>query len=288
MTDAMRQSSGAPRTAVGCVSFLNSKPLIDGLDDHPALRVSYDVPSALLADLLDGRVDLALCPVIDYQLSSQPLAIVPVGGICCRDRTHTVRLFSRAPIQAVRQVAVDPDSHTSVNLLRVILHDAYGLTPRLVELDRRAAARRDWPESVLLIGDKVVLDGPDEAGHPHQLDLGLAWRRLTGLPFVFAVWMARLDSDLGDAPAILDRQRIDNAARIDSIVARHAPAMGWPIDLARRYLGQLLHYHLGPEEFQAMRRFWTRTHELRLTPADRPLRTRPAPTMPRHGQVPVP
>lgn len=277
----MVQGSDIPRRriAAGCVSFLNSKPIIDGLDDHPALRVEYDVPSGLLEDLRTGRVDLALCPVIDYQLSELPLRIVPVGGIACRAATHTVRLFSRVPIEKITQVAVDSDSHTSINLMRVILADQYQLRPAIVPLDRRDLDQRRWPDSVLLIGDKVVLNAPSDAEHPHQLDLGLSWRQMTGLPFIFAVWMTRPGVDLGGAPAILDRQRRLNADRIEQIVSKYAPGMGWPFDLARTYLGQLLHYSVGPEELEAMRRFWRRAHALGLTPRHRPLDLYPIPEL---------
>jgi len=256
-----------PVTRIGCVSFLNARPLIDGLDGHEAMAIRYDVPSALLDDLLAGAVDIALCPVIDYQLSPAPLTIVPVGGIGCDGETLTVRLFSRVPLEDIDRVHVDTDSHTSIVLMQVVLADRFGVRPEVV----RRTGEADEAQALLLIGDKVVTDAPADEAYPHQLDLGEAWKRATGLPFVFAVWMARRDEPLGAAPALLERAQRENASRIDAIVEAWAPRRGWPSELARRYLGELLKYRVGRRELMAMERFFERAAALGLIDAARPL-----------------
>ena len=258
----------AERVRIGCVSFLNAKPLIDGLDEHPELSVEYAVPSALLERLESGRVDVALCPVIDYQTSATPLEIVPAGGIGCDGPTMTVRLYSRGPIGRIASVAVDGDSHTSIALLRVLLAELQGVRPRLLEMGRSDAADNGEAgrsavvaaDAILLIGDKVVSAAPDNGRYPHQMDLGEAWKLLTDLPFVFAVWMARRGADLGPAPAILTQRRKANAGQIDRIVSRYAPSRSWPQGPANLYLGKLLRYAIGPRELEAMRRFWLLAH----------------------------
>src|SRR5690606_3262255 len=116
---------------VGCVSFLNSKPLIDGVEG-PGVSVHYAVPAQLLGMLEAGEVDVALCPVIDYHRASAPLVIVPVGGIASDGPTFTVRLYSQVPIERVTTVDADTDSHTSVALMRVLLDAMYGLRPQIV------------------------------------------------------------------------------------------------------------------------------------------------------------
>src|SRR5689334_23123652 len=78
---------------LGCVSFLNAKPLIYGLENEPALPLSLDVPSRLIEGLHDNRYDIALLPVIDYQ-RLDGLVVVPSGGIGCDGPTLTVRIFS--------------------------------------------------------------------------------------------------------------------------------------------------------------------------------------------------
>lgn len=257
---------------VGCVSYLNARPLIDGLDrtggededtdrgegadeGAAALTVRYAVPAQLLGDLEAGAVDIALCPVIDYHRARMPLTIVPAGGIGCAGATLTVRLFSRVPIERVRRVHVDIESHTSVALLRVLLAERFHRHPELLAYDAHEREAEGAPETMLLIGDKVVTDAPADSDYPHQLDLGEAWQAMTGLPFVFAVWMAARDTDLGDLPGLLDRQRRRNADRIDRIVQEHAPRHHWPRDLARHYLGAVLRFAIGAPELEAIERF---------------------------------
>lgn len=252
---------------IGAVSFLNTKPLIDGLENHSDIHLRLDVPARLLEDLLTGEVDLALCPVIDYQLSPEPLVVVPVGGIGCHGPTLTVRLFSRIPLSEVRRVASDTDSHTSVVLMRIVLHEMHGGRVEVEPLDSTS----DHPETLLLIGDKVVTDEPDRNEYPHQLDLGEAWKKLTGLPFVFATWLALPDTPVGELAALLDRQRQANAERIDEIVSRHAGKLGWPEELARDYLGRMLRYAIGPEELAAVQHYWALAHQLGLIEHLRPL-----------------
>lgn len=244
---------------IGCVSYLNARPLIEGLDERAEPRVTFDVPSRLLEDLETGQVDIALCPVIDYHRSKVPLIVVPAGGIGCRGATLTVRLFSRVPITQIARIFADSDSHTSVALLRVWLLRRHGLAPEIVPFHAREHVADgkiiDAPQAMLLIGDKVVTACPDESDYPHQVDLGEAWFEMTGLPFVFATWFARQDVELGDLPQMLQRQRELNANRIDEIVARHAEPRGWPKALAKKYLGSLLRYPVGEEELRAIELF---------------------------------
>ena len=239
-------------TRLGSVSYLNAKPLIHGLDEADDLDLSLAVPSKLIDGLRDGRFDVALLPVIDYQ-RLDGLRVVPSGGIGCDGPTLTVRVFSRVPVNRVQALACDTHSHSSVALARVIFAEAYGLTPAFVDHDTDRPVVGPPPETLLLIGDKVVCDEP--AGYPHQLDLGEAWKRLTGLPFLFAAWVARDGVDAGDLPDRLAAAKRAGLADVDAIVRRHAVPRGWPADLARRYLTEFLNYDVGPRQLEAVRLF---------------------------------
>ncbi len=244
---------------IGCVSYLNARPLIEGLDGRDDPHVRFDVPSRLLDDLDTGDVDIALCPVIDYFRSRTPLKLVPVGGIGSAGTTLTVQLYSRVPIEQVDTIYADTDSHTSVALLRILMRERFGLSPKLIDYHAREQVANnkpvDAPQTMLLIGDKVVTDEPSRHSYPYQLDLGQAWFDLTGLPFVFAIWMAQRDAELADLPAMLDAQRQRNLTRLDEIARSDAPRHRWPVDLARRYLGQIMQYTIGPEQIEAIERF---------------------------------
>jgi hypothetical protein len=141
---------------VAAVSFLNARPLIDGLETEPAISLLTDVPSRLLENLITAQSRVALCPVIDFQVAAADLCIVPVGAIGSDGPTHTVRVFSSVPIADIERVHVDGDSHTSVALLQVVLDELYGGRPDLETLANNAPCETNPPQAVLLIGDKVV------------------------------------------------------------------------------------------------------------------------------------
>jgi chorismate dehydratase len=246
---AVAAKQSAHKLRLGSVSYLNAKPLIYDLDHAPDLSLHLEVPSRLLAGLRDKDFDIALLPVIDYQ-RLDGLCLVPSGGIGCDGPTLTVRIFSKVPVDQIRTLACDTDSHTSVALARVILAENLGLQPTFVDLvhgdDRPVDAR-------LLIGDKVVCEEPP--GFDHQLDLGHAWKQLTGLPFVFAIWTARKGVDLGDLPDRLVRAREEGLAHVDELITRHAIPRGWPAGMALQYLMCYLKYDIGPRELEAIRTF---------------------------------
>jgi chorismate dehydratase len=188
------------------------------------------------------------------------------GGIGSDGETLTVRIFSKQPIETIQTLACDTDSHTSVALARIILAERFGVHPEFRPLDRAAA---DDPR--LLIGDKVICDEPQ--GFPFQLDLGDAWKKLTGLPFVFAVWIAREGVDLRDVPQRLDDAKRNGLANVEEIIERFALPRGWPANVARKYLTQHLQFDIGERELDGIRLFhqFAAKHGL-IQPPPRPLK----------------
>ena len=266
---------------VAAVSYLNAKPLVDGLEDATDVELVTDVPARLLARLVSGRAGVALCPVIDFQNSPRELVIVPAGGISSDGATLTVRVFSSMPLENLHHVWVDGDSHTSAALLQVVFAERHG---RRLDLSTLACIshqvpsrgpRGAVPSAVLLIGDKVVRNEPDPNRYPYQLDLGEEWKRLTGLPFVFAAWMARAGAELGELPNLLTRRRETNSSRIDTIAAAHARPAGWPDELARKYLREILSFEIGPRELEAIQLFWSKCYALGLIEQLRPMQLYP-------------
>lgn len=274
----MMNENGMCEMVVGCVSYFNSKLLVDGLEEEDGIGVRYAVPSGLLDELLGGRVDVALCPAIDYQLSDEELSIVPVGGICSFGETLTVRVFSRVPLDRVRRIHADVESHSSVILARIVFADVYGIDVEVVGYDGSDGIDYgdDGPEAVLLIGDKVVRNdvggvGNGGGGYCYGLDLGNAWRELTGLPFVFAIWMKRRGLELYGVEGALARRREINVERIDEIVAKYGRGHGWSYEMARDYLTNKLHYEIGEREIVGMREYFGRAARLGLIAEDREL-----------------
>ena len=283
MSSSLSISAAAPALrqraiGLGVVSFVNTLPLIDGLEQLTDVHLRHSVPSLLLDQLTAGEVDLALCSSIDYQRSSVPLTVLPVGLLGCDGPTLTVRLYSSQPIDQIRSVHCDTDSHTSVALLRILLKELHNIEPELIDYDAREHVAHNkpiqWPAVMLLIGDKVVTDAPPIDRYPHQLDLGDAWVKHTGLPFVFAMWMACSDTDpaiLSSAAAILDHQRRHNLERIDGMVHRKAVPRRWPGDLARDYLKQHISYEFTQRRRAGLELFFSKSHQHGLIGTQRPL-----------------
>lgn len=259
---------------IGCVQYLNTLPLIEGLRSWRDAEIITAVPSKLHGMLMRSEVDVALVSVIDaarVEPATQAAAtLLPVGMIGCNGPTLTVRLFSSAPIETIDTVYVDTDSHTSVALLKVIMLKLFAKHVQTIDFDARermalgtsaatSAGNHEWPPAVLLIGDKVVTDAPPQTRYPHQLDLGAAWKQLTGLPFVYAMWMCRAGEE--DRPAVraasmmLDRQRRHNQTRMDWLVATHAAERHWPHEAATQYLGTYLKYDVDEPEMEAVDKF---------------------------------
>lgn len=273
-----------PPAKVGAVSYLNTLPLIEGLGKLGDVELKLTAPSGLIDLLLGGEVELALASIIDYQRSPEPLELVPASIIGCDGPTMTVRIFSKIPIERIRTLHADVDSHTSIALARIILHERAGAMPALVPFDvdehrsgrGESVAEGAWPESVLIIGDKVITDSPPAALYPHQLDLGEAWKQLTGLPFVYATWMRRVgggeNERLRTIARVLDRQRRHNATRLDWIVGQRATLRGWPRDEAQSYLGDLLRYEMTDRHREAVEEFFDRCAALKIIHRREPTR----------------
>ncbi|HNQ21569.1 MAG TPA: menaquinone biosynthesis protein [Phycisphaerae bacterium] len=237
---------------IAAVSFLNTRPLVHGLDQDPACAVVYDVPARLPGLLHAGAAEVALVPVVDLLEAGNAWRIVSDACIGCSGETLTVRVFCRVAPARVRTLHVDGDSHTSVLLARLLWRELFGCELRLEAYTGREPA--GGIEAVLLIGDKVIRQATD--AFPAAVDLGAAWQSLTGLPFVFAVWAGAADRNLSGVAARLSRAR-DEGVRVARRIARtFGPRMGWPVDLARSYLTRHLQFTLTEHHQAGMQRFF--------------------------------
>ena len=110
-----------------------------------------------------------------------------------------------------------------------------------------------------------MTNSPPAIRYPHQLDLGDAWMRTTGYPFVFAMWVARAHADhkrLRTIARILDRQRRLNMSKIDRLGADAARAHGWPLDLAAEYLGERLRFSVTDDALAGLTKFFDMAHDI--------------------------
>ena len=261
---------------LGVVNFLNATPLIDGIASLKGVKLIPKVPSELIGCLERNEVDIALASSIDYQRSKKQLKVLPVGVLSSDGETLTVKLCSKRPFEDIKEVHCDVDSHTSIALMQIVLQTKYGVTPKVVACDVRAlnSNQEDWPDSVLMIGDKVVTSSTEDV-FEYALDLGYEWQEQTGLPFVFATWFGTSDVScelVRKARIVLDRQRRCNTNRIEQVVSAHAPIRGWDLDTAHRYLTEHIQYTFTDAHKEALELFYTLAHSIGAIEEVRPLR----------------
>ena len=249
---------------VGAVSYLNTKPLIEGLETFaPHAQLILDVPSRLADRLAASDLDVALIPVVEY-FRAGSYSIVPGVSIASRGPVLSVTLFSRVPWPAIRSVAMDEGSRTSVALTRVLLEKRHGIRPRIEQLPFGVAADDMTTDAVLLIGDRAMQ--ACLPGFMYAYDLGQEWFEWTGLPFVYAVWAVREGVDLRGVDVALRKCRDHGLSKVGAIAQREAASLGLDAGFCRRYLGNVLSFELGEREIAGLRRFQELTSEIGLAP----------------------
>lgn len=250
---------------IGAVNYLNTRPLIYQFDQHlPDAELILDLPSRLADGLRDGRYDVALIPSIEYFLG-QDYTIVSDACIACQGPVLSVKLFFRVPPGKVRTLALDEGSRTSAALARVLLHQRFGLTPELESLPIGNSLLDTNADAVLLIGDRSM----HSPGQRFEAvwDLGDEWFRFTGLPFVFAMWIARAGIDASAVETGLARCRDAGVSSLPTIAEQEAFALGLSVPQCLAYLRDNLYFYLGPRELQGLRKFHELASQLNLAPA---------------------
>jgi len=254
-----RPAAAPPSRRIAVVPYLNSRPLICGLDERADVTLIRAVPSRLLSKLAGSEAEAALLSAIDLQRSGRPPRVIPAGCIASAGVTLTVRIFSQVPAKDISVLWADSDSHTSVVLARVLWAGSFNRQLHVIPFDAARASLPEDAEAVLLIGDKVVTDPP--MGYDYQIDLGAMWYEMTGLPFVFAVWSAPAPADYQSLHELLSEARRKGQQQLEAIAQEYAPSYGWPVDLARRYLTEHLQFEFTDAHRDGMEEFFDRARE---------------------------
>jgi len=196
---------------LGCVKYLNARPLIRGWPSN----VEFDHPSALCRRLAKGRLDVAL--VSSFEFLRNPIyRIVDDVSISSDGPVYSVVVAHRGEFSRIEEIELDPASETAANLLRCLLAEL-GLTPRLTA---GASDTTGLPRARLIIGDQAIRFRQSHADAYQFWDLGEEWKKLTGLPFVYALWLIR--PEVPDAEAIAQRLRglrDENLADLPAVVS---------------------------------------------------------------------
>ena len=257
--------NGQSKIRVGAVSYLNTKPLVYHLNQlAPQAELIFDVPSRLAHGLADGKFDVALIPSVEF-FQDPEYKIISDACIGCRGPVYSVKLFSRVPVAEIGTLALDEVSRTSVALVRILLKQRFDLEPKFEPLPIGASFDQTNADAVLLIGDRAIQNPPGQ--FTDVWDLGEVWCRWAELPFVFAMWVARAETDLHSLESALGKARDQGVAHLEDIVASEPPPPGLTRSQCLTYLRDHLYFYLGPREQQGLERFYHLAAEMGLAPA---------------------
>ena len=238
-------TSGASNALrVGCVRYLNAQPLIHGWLGE----VTFDHPAVLCRQLAAGDLDVALVSSFEF-LRNPVYSIVDDVAVAADGPVHSVFVAHTRDIDALEEIALDPASLTSVNLLRCML----------AEQQLRATLVPDQDEAIsptrgrLLIGDQAIRFRERHENGYRFWDLGAEWKRATGLPFVFALWLVRPEAigqrELANS---LRARRDANLAGLEKVIRVQ---QDFPAEFCAFYFRDCLRFHLGDAEKQGLLTF---------------------------------
>ena len=250
--------SDATRLRVGRIPYVNCYPVYGAIDRGVVSlegEVVDGVPTALNSAMAAGTLDVSVISAVEYARAASRYLLLPDLAISCDGPVRSVMLFSRRPAPQLggARVLVSRSSMTSVALLDLLFADVWRARPAFVPADAEiadlaagGASGASPHEARLIIGDAALLlsSGMSElaAEYPYTYDLGEEWKRWTGLPFVFAVWVAQratpVRAALGVHAALIE-SRNWGLAHLAALAVQASAATGVTVATAVEYLSGL-------------------------------------------------
>jgi chorismate dehydratase len=258
---------------VGRIPYINTYPVYGAVDRG---IVTLDatmvdgIPSALNAAMSAGDVDVSVISAVEYALHAERYLLLPDLAITSDGPVRSVMLFSKRPIEELdgATVLVSRSSLTSVELLGLMFRERWRITPTLVPGDAEsediARFASEPHDARLVIGNAALLLSSDthaaSRAYPYRVDLGLEWKLWTGLPFVFAVWVAQRTTPVIDALGVhagLIASRDWGMANLPVLAAQAAEVTGVPQDICAEYF-RGLDYRLSLPHLRGLTEFFRR------------------------------
>jgi chorismate dehydratase len=244
--------ASAPAVRVGRIPYVNCYPVYGAIDRGIvplAATVVDGVPTALNRLMAAGGLDVSVVSAVEYARDAERYLLLPDLAISCDGPVRSVMLFAKRPAEDLsgRRVLVSRSSMTSVALLELLFRHVWRSRPAFVagdaELSDVARFADEEHEARLVIGDAaLLLTGRRDESYPFAYDLGLEWKRWTGLPFVFAVWVAQRATAAAQAlrvHASLVASRDWGVDHLEPLAAQAAAATGVPQASCLEYLSGL-------------------------------------------------
>jgi chorismate dehydratase len=257
---------------VGRIPYINCYPVYGAVDRGIVPMAGHlvdGVPTALNAQMASGALDVSVVSAVEYARDWERYLLLPDLAISCDGPVQSVMLFSTRPAEDLGgcDVLVSKSSMTSVHLLELLFDHVWRSHPTFVPGnaeagDLRSAAADTLPTARLVIGDAALMlrSGAIDAPYAYVYDLGDVWKQWTGLPFVFAVWVAQRTADTNQALAVhgaLIESRNWGLQHLDVLARQANERTGVPLAACAEYLSGL-DYGLGYPHLGGLTEFYRR------------------------------
>jgi chorismate dehydratase len=264
------------RPRVGHIQFLNCLPLYWGLARSGALldvELTKDTPDRLNDMLVAGDLDIGPISLVEYLRHADDLLVLPDLAVGSDGPVLSVVMVSAVPIEKIGSVALGSTSRTSVLLAKLLLEQTYGLSPSYAVMPPDIGAMLREADAAVIIGDTALratfIDGPRLG--LSVLDLGAAWRDVSGLPMVFALWAARRDYAEREPDRVRQvagafRASLDLAlTQVDAVAHDAARWEAFEPEVLARYF-RTLDFRLGQRQQDGLREFARRAAAVGAVP----------------------
>ena len=262
---------------LGRISYINCYPVYGAIDrgiEPVSAEIVTGTPAELNDLLVAGELDVSVISAVAYARHSKDLVLLPDLAISCDGPVRSVLLLSRWNVGRLdgRTVLLTASSRTSVALLELLCREVWKIEPRFAEVRAEASDLDHLAElphdAVLVIGDPALILSARHA-YPYTVDLGEEWKRLTGLPFVFAVWAARRAADPGAVRRChqtLLASRDWGLAHLDELAAAASQTTGVAVGDCRAYFAGL-DYAFSDRHLAGLTEFFRRLAGVGIAPA---------------------
>jgi len=249
---------------ISSVSYLNSAPFIYGIRNGvfpETVNLSLDIPSVCAAKLISGEADIGLVPVAS--IPSIPHAKI-ISSFCigAEGPVRSVTLLGDVPPHEMKTILLDYQSRTSVALVKLLAKHHWKINPEWKNTSEGFEQQISGTTGGVVIGDRSLRL---QTNFKVTLDLGMEWKNMTGLPFVFACWVANREL----SPQFIESFESALSAginSIDKVIAGLGNEYG-TIDHITDYLTGSISYNFDDKKKEGLKLFLDYLVELAPVPA---------------------
>ena len=234
---------------VAAVSYLNTKPLLYGIERSDVMNdmdLILNYPSKLAQSLQDGSIDMALLPVAAMP-GIEGARIVGDYGIAADGKVASVCIFSQVPMEEIETVYLDYQSRTSVRLAQLLLEKYWNKQVVFKPAGENYMEYINSTTAGVIIGDRAL---QQLTNFEYIYDLAEVWGEYTGLPFVFAAWVANKDLP-EDFINAFNAANAEGLRHIDEVVAENP----YPYYDLKEYFTKNIHYLLDEQKRKGLDKF---------------------------------